>query len=168
MSPAPVLNDIERQNEATNLLASGKGVCETAEILGVSHPTISRHKANHQEAIQVQANKILAELPDMIAADIEEIKYSQGKLKEVRTDNKELNETEGFAIKIAEKKKENYMRSIGMLNAHTPAAVFQTMNIYNDNRSVISPSVLQALTGGARTSTVLPADVVINPDIVDK
>ena len=158
-----LIQDISTVNDISAAIASGKQQSEIAKDYGVHESTISKFKNQHQTEIQEQAEKILAELPSMVSADIHEIKSSQLRLKEA-TEGTELTETEKFYVSIAEKKKENYMRSIGMLNSHTPAMVFQTMNIYNDNRQTISNTVLNALTNNARTSTELPSDIVIDID----
>lgn len=185
-----VLQDLASKQNAIEILAADPNQATAADKLGVHESTVSRFKVKHQDAIQLQAEKYLAALPSIVDQDLTEMKEAVelsaklvGYLKEGskiteieangKTETIELfPEKEVRAIQkfldYTDKKVTDIKRSIGIYSSHTPAMIYQTMNIYNDNRSVISPSVLRALTGGARSSTTLPTDVVINPDIVDK
>jgi len=172
MSPAPVLKDLETKQKAIELLASNPHQAEAAKALDVSEPTISRFKAKHQQEIQEQAERYLKALPSMIDQDIEEIADAKAISKNLRTkllagDTDNTQQLQKY-LEYTDKKVTDIKRSIGMYSSHTPAMVFQSLNIYNDNRQVISPSVMTALTGGARNNTELPDDVVIDVDSVDK
>ena len=137
-----ILKDIVSQTKTIELLASTGNQADVSRQMGVSEPTMSRFAKAHREAIDAKAREIAAKIPSMIDNDINLIEMSD---KNLLTTDYELSADERFRIKIAEKRRENYYRSMGMFNSHSPAQIFQTF-IYNDNRTEATPVLARVLS----------------------
>ena len=153
--------------KAIALLSEGTGVREVARQIKTSPATISRlkNKDSNKELIEKSANKYIKEtlnniidknIAESIAAkDISErhISYlkdnDHSKYNEV-IDNKVISSYDATSVhnflQRIDKKETDFLRSIGILNSHTPAQVFQTL-IYNDNKGQINQQVMQVLRG---------------------
>lgn len=164
--PAPLLQEVETIKNTVGLLASGKTQIEIAKDKGVSEATISRFKDKHRIEIEAQAEKYLTALPNIIDQNIFEIAESKKLAKELiyllQEENQIIETKEGKAVELfptqrvnaiqkllerTDKKTTDMLRSIGILSSHSPAIIFQQMNIYTDNRSVVSPEVMGLLQG---------------------
>ena len=149
--------------------------------------TISQFKSKHSDLIEHYANEYLKAIPDIVNQDIEELRASTEISRDLRRllqeESQIIEDKDGKPVELFQTQRitalQKYLdytgktrldikKSMGMSIAHAPAMVFQSLNIYNDNRQVISNTVLSALTNGAGSSTELPDDVVIDVDNVDK
>lgn len=164
-----ILKDIEAQNKLIASRAKNEPIKDIAKNIGVSERTIYRFsdKPEIAERITALAERYISEsLDDIAAQDINEFKTARGlsetivstlqkETEVVKTKDGEVIEL--FPVKRisaiqkhldrVDKKTTDFKRGIGLLPAHTLSPIYQQYNIYQDNKTIISPQVLDLISG---------------------
>ncbi len=127
--------------------------CSLAKEYGVSQPTISvmLSKKDQRDIVRREMSKLVANLPDILGAQLEEIKDSQIALRkqlhpELELDSEVMgidNIDDALALrKYTQSNERELLKSVGVLPTQTTNQYIQ--QIYNDNRNqVISHDVLK-------------------------
>lgn len=134
------------------LAKKNKSQDKIATHLGVSQSTISRVSKNNEEAIQIEAEKIIAALPDITTQLVKEISLSADVLAVLQGEKglEELSEplqTEKIFTKFMEltyKNRVDVLKAVGIYPANTQNSFIQ--NIFEKgSQSIISPIVMDVI-----------------------
>ncbi len=164
-----ILKNIEAQNKLIASRAKNEPIKDIAKSVGVSERTIYRfsNKPEIAEKITALAEKYVSEtLDDIAEQDIHEFKTAKTLSKDIIDALQEKSHIvevkDGKVVELfpaqkisaihkhlerVDKKVSDFKRGIGMLPAHMLSPIYQQYNIYQDNRTIISPQVMDLISG---------------------
>lgn len=164
-----VLRNIDSCNKAISSLAKNEPAADIAKDIGVSERTIFRfqNKPEIAQRITALAERYIKEsLDDIAEQDINEFKTARVLSKDIidalQEENQIIETKDGVAVELfptkrisaiqkhlerVDKKVSDFKRGIGMLPAHTISPIYQQFNIQQNNQTIISPKVLDLISG---------------------
>lgn len=147
--------NIEKENEAIQLLASNKSTREVSAITGLSQSAVSRLANRKKDAIKIQTERLIEVLPDIIGDIIRDIKTSTtlSKLLAGEIEIEEMPLLLGSETTIMTKfmdlnykMKTDVLKALGVLPTHAPSIFIQNL-FQSEGGSIISSRVLNILNG---------------------
>lgn len=165
---------MKTENVTTIISKKAQGISDTqiSKDLGVSKETVAVYKNKHKEIINKTMTDLVEQvLPQLTGRYIDETEIATEIVKKIHdvitsdsidvdSKNKQIklllgSGTNSFLARM-DKKDENLLKAVGILATPTVAPV--TNHIYNDNKTVITPLVLQ---------TIHKASELIEDNIID-
>ena len=141
-----------QQEEACKMLSVNTPQVEVAKHFGTTQPTISRmaSRVDRKKLIEEEAQKMIAELPDVMGEMKRDFKtsgqlskYLAGETTENSSKLESISDILSFRRDVY-KKQHNILQMVGLYPSQSPSIVVNQM--FNDNRTqVLSPGVADVI-----------------------